>query len=140
MIKLGKIRTLTIASLSAIALAAPIALAQTTTTNQENQQITPSEGRGHGKRHGKGKGWGDHGKRGHRGAGGAGTRGGMLRGITLTDDQKAKMKQISQSFRERTRPVPSTTVSRQRSGSTAGTGSTSQLVVGMASGSKDPVW
>jgi Spy/CpxP family protein refolding chaperone len=29
----------------------------------------------------------------------------MLRGINLTDDQKSKIKQISQSFRERTQPL-----------------------------------
>ena len=95
--KLGKIRMLTIASLSAVALAAPIALAQTTSTNQENQRVTRGEGRGHG----EGKGWGRHGGRGRRGDRG----GGMFRGITLTDDQKAKMKQISQSFRERTKSL-----------------------------------
>lgn len=95
--KLGKIRMLTIASLSAVALAAPIALAQTTGTNQETQRVTRGEGRGHG----EGKGWGDHGGRGRRGDRG----GGRFRGITLTDDQKAKMKQVSQSFRERTQSL-----------------------------------
>ena len=101
--KPGKIRTLTIASLSAVALAAPIALAQTTSTstNQENQQVTRGEGRGHG----KGQGWGDHGRRGGRGDRVGGMHGGMFRGITLTDDQKAKMKQISQSFRESTKSM-----------------------------------
>jgi protein CpxP len=95
--KLGKIRILTIASLSAIALAAPIAFAQTTTTNQETQRVT--RGEGHGRGHGEGKGW--SGRGGHAG----GMHGGMFRGITLTDDQKAKMKQISQSFRERTQSL-----------------------------------
>ena len=48
--KLGKIKTLTIASLSAVALAAPIAFAQSTSTNQDTQQVNGS-GRhvGHGK-------------------------------------------------------------------------------------------
>jgi len=95
--RLGKIKTLTIASLSAVALAAPIAYAQSTTTGQDGQQITRGEG------HGRGKGWGD--KEGREGRGWGGERGGMrgmmFRGINLTDDQKAKMKQISQSFRER---------------------------------------
>jgi Spy/CpxP family protein refolding chaperone len=103
--KLGKIRTLAIASLSAAALAAPIALAQTTSTNQESQRATQGEGLGRG--HGKGKGWADH--RGHKGPGEhhrvGGMHGGMFRGINLTDDQKAKMKQISQSFRERTKSL-----------------------------------
>jgi len=98
--KLGKIKTLTIASLSAVALAAPIALAQSTSTSQDQQQVT-------GERHGgRGKGWGE----GREGRGWGGERGGrmhgmMLKGINLTDDQKAKMKQISQSFRERTQSL-----------------------------------
>jgi len=100
--KLGKIRTLAIASLSAAALAAPIALAQTTSTNQESQSATQGEGQGRG--HRKGKGWGDHKGSGERHRVG-GMHGGMFRGITLTDDQKAKMKQISQSFRERTKSL-----------------------------------
>jgi Spy/CpxP family protein refolding chaperone len=100
--KLGKIRTLAIASLSAAALAAPIALAQTTSTNQESQSATQGEGLGRG--HRKGKGWGDQqGSGGHRRMGGM--HGGMFRGINLTDDQKAKMMQISQSFRERTKSL-----------------------------------
>ncbi len=102
--KLGKIKTLTIASLSAVALAAPIALAQSTGSNQNQQEIR-------GERHGQGKGWGGRGNgegRGERGW--PGGRGGemhglMFNGITLTDDQKAKMKQISQSFSERTQSL-----------------------------------
>src|SRR5947208_104722 len=100
--KLGKIQTLTIASLSAVALAAPIAFAQSTSTTQDTQKVT-------GERHG-GKGWGERGERGDREGrkegrgerGEHGMRGMMFRGITLTDDQKAKMKEISQSFRGRT--------------------------------------
>ena len=100
---LGKIKTLTIASLSAVALAAPIAFAQTTTTVQDTQQMSRSEG--HGDRKGRGhrgggKGWG-----GREGRGGRGMHGMMFKGINLTDDQKAKMKQISQSFRERTKSL-----------------------------------
>ncbi len=99
--KLGKIKTLTIASLSAVALAAPIAIAQSTTTSQDTQQAT-------GERHG-GKGRGERGARkGREGRGFGGERGGrgmMFKGINLTDDQKAKMKQISQSFRERTQSL-----------------------------------
>jgi Spy/CpxP family protein refolding chaperone len=101
--KLGKIKILAIASLSAAALAAPIALAQTTSTNQESQNATQSEGQGRG--HRKGKGWGDHKGPGRRGYHLGGMRGAMFRGITLTDDQKARMKQISQSFRERTKSL-----------------------------------
>jgi len=105
--KLGKIKTLTIASLSAVALAAPIAFAQTagTTTTQDPQQAT-------GQRHGgHGKGWGRGGsdREGREGRGGWGKRGGMggmmFGGVNLTDDQKAKMKQIGESFRARTQSL-----------------------------------
>jgi len=105
--KLGKIKTLTIASLSAVALAAPIAFAQTagTTTTQDTQAT--------GERHGgHGKGWGQRGDRegreGREGRGGwgeGGMRGMMFGGVNLTDDQKAKMKQIGESFRERTQSL-----------------------------------
>jgi protein CpxP len=107
--KLGKIKTLTIASLSAVALAAPIAFAQTagTTTAQDTQQATGARHGGHG------KGWGQRGDRegreGREGRGGwgkgAGMRGMMFGGVNLTDDQKAKMKQIGESFRERTQSL-----------------------------------
>jgi protein CpxP len=93
--KLGKIKTLTIASLSAVALAAPIAFAQSTTTTQDTPQAT-------GQRQGGHKGWGDKGWGGRRG----GRMGGMMfAGMNLTDDQKAKMKEIGQSFRESTKSL-----------------------------------
>ena len=95
--KLGKLKTLTIASLSAVAIAAPIAYAQSTGSNQENQQITRGE---HRAGHKGGKGWG-----GEFGRGGRGMGGGMFRGIELTEDQKTRMKQISDSFRERTQSL-----------------------------------
>ncbi len=94
--KLGKIKTLTIASLSAIAIATPIALAQSG-TDQNSNQTTQTE-RGERGKHGKGWHRGDHGGRGKRG----GRMGGMFRGITLTEDQKTRMKQINESFRGRT--------------------------------------
>lgn len=98
--KLGKFKTLTIASLSAVALAAPIAFAQSTATTQDQQQTTRGEKAG--------KSWGGHrggfGKGGHRGGRG-GMRGMMFRGIDLTEDQKAKMKTINESFRERTKSL-----------------------------------
>ena len=97
--KLGKFKTLTIASLSAVALAAPIAFAQsTTTTGQDAQQMSRGEGHGKGRGHkGGGGGWGRR--------GGRGGMHGMFRGITLTEDQKAKMKTIGESFRERTKSL-----------------------------------
>lgn len=99
--KLGKIKTLTIASLSAVALAAPIAYAQSTSTTQDSQQAT-------GQRHGgRGKGWGERGERGRgeRGERGGHMQGMMFRGLNLTDDQKAKMKGISENFRESTKSL-----------------------------------
>jgi len=95
--KLGKIKTLTIASLSAVALAAPIAFAQSTTTTQDTPQATGERHGGHGKGWGdKSRGWGERG----------GRRGGMMfAGLNLTDDQKAKMKEIGQSFRESTKSL-----------------------------------
>ena len=93
--KLGKIKTLTIASLSAVALAAPIAYAQSTSTNQDTQQATGERHGGHGKswggRDGKGRGGRMHGM--------------MFKGLNLTDDQKARMKQVSESFRARTQSL-----------------------------------
>ena len=88
--KLGRFKMLAIATLSAIALAASIAVAQTVTTNQDNGQGQRHEWRG---RRGKG-----HGMRGMR-------AGGFFRGLNLTEDQKAKMKQIRESFAESNKPL-----------------------------------
>ena len=88
----GRFKTFAIASLSAIALAASIAVAQTVTTDQGTQQGTRME------RHG--------GRGGHKGQGWGGMReGGFFKQLNLTDDQKAKMKQIHQSFAERNKPL-----------------------------------
>ena len=87
--KLGKIQTLAIAGLSAIAIAAPIALAQNAGGDQGQHKGTH----------------GDWGGRREGGPGGEHFGGGMFRGIDLTDDQKAKLQQIHQSFAERTRPL-----------------------------------
>ena len=88
--KLGRFKMLAIATLSAIALAASIAVAQTVTTNQDNGQGARKEWRG---RRGKG-----HGMRGMR-------AGGFFRGLNLTEDQKAKMKQIRESFATTNKPL-----------------------------------
>jgi protein CpxP len=123
--KLGKIKTLTIASLSAVALAAPIAYAQSTSTTQDPQQTTRGEGRGHGKgwgdREGRGKGEGRGWGRGDREGRGGGM---MFRGIDLTDDQKAKMKQIGQSFRERTQSLHESLRAKRQELRQAGEGGT----------------
>ncbi len=88
---LATIKTLTIASLSVLALTVSIALAQTSGTTQKGNGQVPRD-----ERHGHGEAWGKR----------DGGMGGMFfRGLNLTDDQKAKMKQISQSFRERTQSL-----------------------------------
>jgi Spy/CpxP family protein refolding chaperone len=90
--KLGRFKTLAIATLSAIALAASIAVAQTVTTNQNNAQGPRTERRG-GRGEHKGHGWG-------------GMRdGGFFKQLNLTEDQKTKMKQIRESFAERNQPL-----------------------------------
>ena len=91
--KLGRFKTLAIATLSAIALAGSIAVAQTVTTDQSNtQDNTRAERRG-----GRGK---------HRGHSWGGMRrGGFFKQLNLTEDQKTKMKQIRQSFGERNKPL-----------------------------------
>ena len=92
MSKSGRFKVLAIATLSAIALAASIAVAQTVTTNQDNGQGARPEWRG---------------RRGdHKGHGFGGMReGGAFRQLNLTDDQKAKMKQIRQSFAQKNQPL-----------------------------------
>jgi periplasmic protein CpxP/Spy len=88
--KLGKIRmliivgvsVLSIAAVSAVALSVPIVVAQTARIMRGG--------------HDRDGGWGGRGE---------GMHGGMFRGINLTEDQKSKMKQISQSFRESTKSL-----------------------------------
>jgi Spy/CpxP family protein refolding chaperone len=89
MMKLGKVKVLTISALAAIALAGSIVLAQTAGSDQTGPQKERGSWQGRG-------GWRGHGMGGHMG---------LFRGITLTEDQKAKMKQIGQSSRESTRPL-----------------------------------
>jgi len=91
--KLGRFKVLAIATLSAIVLAASIAVAQTVTPDQDNGQGARPEWRG--RRGGDHKG---HGMRGMR-------AGGFFRGLSLTDDQKAKMKQFRESFAETNKPL-----------------------------------
>ena len=90
--RLGKIKIMSIAAVSALALSVPIVLAQTTGSNQDKQGTRGERGERH-----------RHGKRG--GDRGEGMNGGMLRKINLTDDQKAKIKQIGQTFRESTKSL-----------------------------------
>lgn len=94
MMKLGKVKTLAIASLSAIALAASIAVAQTVKTDQGNQTGVQKP---------RGNWQGGHGRGGRKGWGGM--RGGIFSQLNLTDDQKAKMKQIRESFAATNKPL-----------------------------------
>ena len=90
---LTRIKTLALVSLSSIVLVASVAFAQTTsTTTQDTQQKARGEWRGHGKRGGHRGGFGNF-----RGAG--------FHNLNLTDDQKARMKQIRQSFGEQTKSL-----------------------------------
>jgi len=90
----GRFKKLAIAAISAIALAGSIAVAQTVTTDQNTQQ----QGQRMEHRGGRGK---------HGGPGGWGgmREGGFFRQLNLTEDQKAKMKQIHESFAERNKPL-----------------------------------
>lgn len=93
--KKPRFKTLAIATLSAIALAASIAVAQSVSTGGDKPE---------GARQGwHGQGRGGRGER--RGHGWGGMQGGAFRQLNLTDDQKAKMKQIRESFAERNKPL-----------------------------------
>jgi len=93
--KKPRFKILAIATLSAIALATSIAIAQTVSTSQDNAQGAHKEWRGQ-----RGGGRGE--RREH---GWGGMQGGAFRQLNLTEDQKAKMKQIRESFAERNKPL-----------------------------------
>ena len=87
-----RFKTLAIATLSAIALAASIAVAQTVTTDQGTQKGQRTERRG--------------GRGGHKGHGWGGMRqGGFFKQLNLTEDQKAKIKQIRETFAQSNKPL-----------------------------------
>ena len=107
--KLGKIKmliiaavaVLSIAAVSAVAFSVPIALAQT------GRMIL-----------------GGH-ERGGRGGGrGEGMHGMMLKGINLTDDQKSKVKQIGQTFRDSTQSLRQELQTKRQALHQAGEGGT----------------
>ena len=127
--KLGRIKTLTIASLSAIAIATPIALAQTTSPSQDNKQVTSGERGGKNGRWARGEGQRDNrregkGRRGHFGGRGGRGQGMILAGLNLTDDQKAQMKSIRETFRERTQSLHQQLRAKRQELRQAGAGST----------------
>jgi len=73
-------------------LAASIAVAQTVTTDQGTQQGQRTERRG--------------GRGGHKGHGWGGMReGGFFKQLNLTEDQKAKIKQIRETFAQSNKPL-----------------------------------
>src|SRR5687767_1109235 len=89
--KSGRFKVLAIATLSAIVLAASIAVAQTVNTNQDNGQGARPEWRG---------------RRGHKGHGMRGMRaGGFFKQLNLTEDQKAKIKTIRENFAQTNKPL-----------------------------------
>jgi protein CpxP len=92
--KLGTIQKFAVAGLSALALAVPVALAQTAGTPQGEQGQHRGE---RGKRHGKG------GERGGRRGGHFGR--GAFRGVELTEEQKTRMRQLREGFGERTKSL-----------------------------------
>jgi Spy/CpxP family protein refolding chaperone len=94
--KLGRFKILAIATLSAIALAGSIVVAQTVTTDQGNTEGQRAEQRGQRR--------GLHKQRDGRGWGGM-RRGGFFRQLNLTEDQKTKMSQIRQSFAQTNKPL-----------------------------------
>lgn len=92
--KLGRFKTMAIATLSAIALAASIAVAQTGTTPQGGtEQGGRAERRGGFRGKHKGHSWG-----GMR-------RGGSFRQLNLTEDQKTRMKQIRETYATQNKPL-----------------------------------
>jgi periplasmic protein CpxP/Spy len=86
--KLGKVKVLAIASLSAVVLAASIAVAQSVKTEGQGDKGGRRGWQGEGMKHG-----------GHRG----GDR--LFSRLNLTDDQKTKLKQIRESFATTNKPL-----------------------------------
>jgi protein CpxP len=88
--RLGKVKMLAISGLAALALATPLAFAQT-------------QGGNHGDKQGAHGGWRERGD--EAGQRGDHFGGGMFRDLNLTDEQKTKLQQIRQSFAEQTKPL-----------------------------------
>ena len=93
--KFANFKMLALVSLSSILLVASVAFAQTAGTTQGDQSKARGEWRGRGGR-GEGR---DGDRRGGFGGGG------MFAKLNLTDAQKASMKQIRESFGERTKSL-----------------------------------
>ncbi len=92
--KFANFKMLALVSLSSIVLVASVAFAQTAGTTGGDQNKARGEWRGRGRGEGRD---GDH-RGGFMG-------GGMFEKLNLTDDQKARMKTIRESFGERTKSL-----------------------------------
>jgi protein CpxP len=92
--KFANFKMLALISLSSIVLVASVVFAQTAPTTQGDQNKARGEWRGRGGR-------GEGGEGDHRG----GFGGGGFAKLNLTDAQKASMKQIRESFSERTKSL-----------------------------------
>jgi protein CpxP len=92
--KFANFRMLALVSLSSIVLVASVAFAQTAGTTQGDNNKARGEWRGRGRGEGR--------KSDHRGGF---MGGGMFEKLNLTDAQKASMKQIRESFGERTKSL-----------------------------------
>ncbi|HEX5707749.1 MAG TPA: Spy/CpxP family protein refolding chaperone [Pyrinomonadaceae bacterium] len=90
--RLGKVKTAAFAALAAVALAAPIAIAQQQGGTAGGDDQTKQRGEWGGKRGGGRRGGGRH----------FGGGRGMFRGVELTDDQKARLQTLRQEFSQRT--------------------------------------
>lgn len=90
--RFGKVKAAALAALAAIALSAPIAIAQ-----QQGGAAAGQEG--HGKQRGE---WGGKRGGGRRGGGHMGGRGFGFRGIELTDEQETRLRQLREDFSTRT--------------------------------------
>ena len=88
----GRFKTVAIATLSAIVLAASIAVAQSVATDKDKGQGSRPEWRGRGQGERRSHGWG-------------GMRGVFFKQLNLTEDQKAKIKQIRESFAATDKPL-----------------------------------
>jgi len=91
--KSNKLYVIALSALMAVTLAIPAILAQSSDQQSGSQSDAQKQREGEG---GFGK---------HRGRDGRGMRAGIFRRLNLTDAQKAQMKQIRQSHRERTQPL-----------------------------------
>jgi len=87
--KINKLQVTAISALIAVTLAISAILAQSS-SEQSGAQKQREGGGQFGRHHGHHGRW---------------MRGGMYRALNLTDEQKAQMKQIRQSYRERTEPL-----------------------------------